>query len=113
MLPYFVREVERLSQQEGLYDQEIAEMMGCHRTTITRCREKHNIPRANLSNRRDKKQVCRNPECGKEEWIRRNQYVSKFCSLCKELRRQQILEKKRERERLRVKAVKADDESRR
>ena len=60
MLPYVIEEVKRLSQQEGLTDKEIADILGCSRATVNRARQAHNIPKANLENRKDKeKKECR------------------------------------------------------
>lgn len=75
-----VKEVRRLSQVEGYIDKEIADALGCHRVTVTRLRDIHNIPRPKLSNRKDKKQVCN--QCGKEEVIRRRERVRKYCFDC-------------------------------
>lgn len=75
-----VNEVKRLSQEEGYIDKEIADALGCHRVTITRLRNDNNIPRPNLLNRKDKKQVC--THCGKEEFIRRRERVRRYCFDC-------------------------------
>lgn len=81
MKPELVKRVKELSQEEGLFDYEIAEVLNKHRVTITRCREKHRIPRPNLENRKDKQQVCR--KCGKVEYIRRKQGIKGYCTECK------------------------------
>lgn len=75
-----VDEIRRLSQEEGYIDSEIADVLGCHRVTVTRLRHKHNIPRPNLLNRKDKKQTCK--KCGREELIRRRERVRKYCFPC-------------------------------
>ena len=79
-----VKEVRRLSQEEGYFDKEIAEALECNRVTVTRLRDMHNIPRPKLSNRKDKKQVCN--QCGKEEMIRRRERVRKYCFDCQKER---------------------------
>ena len=62
-LELVVKEVERLSQEEGLNDREIAIKLGCSRATVNRIRVGYEIPTANLSNIRDKKYIC--SKCGK------------------------------------------------
>jgi hypothetical protein len=76
-----VNEIKRLSQDEGLRDDEIADIIGCSRATVNRERCKHNIPTANLDNRKDKKYVCRG--CGKEHLIRRKERKPGLCTECK------------------------------
>jgi hypothetical protein len=93
MKKFFVSEVKRLSQEEGLFDSEIAELFGCHRTTITRCRERNSIPRPNLLNRKDKQQTCR--RCKTVTYIRRHERRSAYCPDCKEIRLQERAEQKR------------------
>lgn len=83
MVPELVTEVRRLSQEKGLFDYEIADLLDKHRVTITRCRETHGIPRPNLDNREDKLQVCR--MCGREEYIPRKQRVKGYCQSCKKI----------------------------
>lgn len=78
---YDVNEVLRLSQDEGLNDRQIGEIMGCSRTTINRIRNRNNIPRCQSRNRLDKTYVCLN--CGAEVTIRRKERRQAFCPKCK------------------------------
>lgn len=73
----FVKKVEYYSQQEGLRDHEIAEILGCSRATVNRTRQSNEIPMANLSNRKDKECMCE--YCGKEYKIRRKERRRKGC----------------------------------
>ena len=83
MIPIVIKEIERLSQEEGLYDVEIADKLGIHRVTISNVRKKYNIPAANTGNRYDKKVIC--TKCNKEFIIRRRERKPRkpICSLCK------------------------------
>jgi rubrerythrin len=76
-----VNEIKHLSQDEGLMDDEIAELIGCSRATVNRERNKFEIPTANLANRKDKVYVCR--QCGKEYLIRRKERKPRVCNNCK------------------------------
>ena len=49
-----VEQIMKLSQDEGLSDAEIAEQLGYARGSIQRIRKTHNIPTANMENRKDK-----------------------------------------------------------
>lgn len=73
----FVDKVRELSQEEGLRDHEIAEILGCARATVNRTRKVEGIAMANLSNRKDKKCTC--DECGAEYYIRRKERRTKRC----------------------------------
>lgn len=77
---YMVEEIERLGQDEGLNDREISEILGCSSITVSRIRYKHNIPTANLRNKKDKKYVC--AKCGKVVFIRRHERRKAFCDEC-------------------------------
>lgn len=79
-LDLVVNEVERLSQEEGLNDREIADKIGCSRATVNRIRVKYEIPTANLSNRRDKTYIC--SKCGTEVVIRRRDRRKLYCKEC-------------------------------
>lgn len=81
-LELVVKEVERLSQEEGLNDREISIKLGCSRATVNRIRVGYEIPTANLSNRRDKKYIC--SKCGKEVFIRRRDRRKLYCTECSE-----------------------------
>lgn len=76
-----VKEIERLSQEEGLIDSEIAEKIGCSRATVNRIRAKENIPTANLMKKKDKAFICRN--CGKKDFVRRYQAKPVLCVNCR------------------------------
>lgn len=62
-----------------MIDKEIANMLGVHRTTVTRNRTKYNIPKANLSNRKDKLAYCN--RC-KERFIIRRCEKAYLCPEC-------------------------------
>lgn len=72
-------EIIRLSQEEGLYDHEIAMLLGVHRTTVVRTRKKFEVPKASLGNRKDKVAIC--SSCGSSFLIRRKQTRRK-CFSC-------------------------------
>lgn len=91
--PISVEIVTQLSQEEGMMDREISEILKCHRVTITRIRTRHNIPRPNLRNRRDKVQVCK--RCNKEDILRRKQRIKKYCKDCQKIRDDERRENKR------------------
>ena len=77
---YDVNLVYKLSQEEGLNDREISEVIGCSRVTITRIRKRECIPICNRNNKKDKKYVC--ASCGKEVYIRRCEARSYLCPDC-------------------------------
>ena len=79
MLGMGVEEIRRLSQDEGFKDAEIALLLGVARVTIARQRATHNIPRANLKNRKDKLSYCNT--CKKPFIIRRGE-KSRKCPDC-------------------------------
>ena len=72
-------EIIRLTQDEGLYDNEVALLLGVHRTTVSRERIKHNIPKAYIGNRKDKVSYCN--KCGKRFLIRRKE-IRAICYEC-------------------------------
>lgn len=78
---FIVEEIRRLSQEEGLNDSEIAEKIGCSKSTVCRCRTANNIPKYNLKNRKDKSYVC--GKCGKTVFIARCQKIKYYCEDCK------------------------------
>lgn len=82
MVPYLVEQVRHLSQNEGLSDQEIAEKLQCSRATVNRARKAHNIPTANLDNRKDKSYTCEN--CRNEIIIARKERKKRYCPTCRE-----------------------------
>ncbi|AIY85331.1 hypothetical protein U729_3267 (plasmid) [Clostridium baratii str. Sullivan] len=79
-----VDEIRRLSQEEGLNDLEIAKILGCSQSTVSRARSSNNIPRYNVRNRKDKSYVCLS--CNKEIFIARKEKVKLYCPECKEKR---------------------------
>lgn len=90
----FHDDVRRLSQDEGLFDHEIADQLNTYRVKVTRSRQKNNIPRPNLANRKDKEHRCR--RCGEVHLIRRKDRAQGYCDTCKPLAREELLERKRQ-----------------
>lgn len=82
MVPYLVDEIKRLSQQEGLGDKEIADVLGCSRATVNRARRTYKIPTANLDNRKDKEYTC--TFCEKVVVIARKERKKRYCDDCRE-----------------------------
>lgn len=76
-----VDEIKRLGQEEGLQDDEIAEVLGCSRATVNRARREYGIPRANLLNRKDKEYTCAG--CASLIVIRRKERRQLYCPECK------------------------------
>ena len=79
--PTIVNEIRRLSQQEGMKDAEIADIIGYNRVSIQRIRRENNIPTYKKEFRKDVKVIC--PQCGKEYLIRRNEKPEICCPQCK------------------------------
>ena len=77
-------EVFSLSQEKGLNDRQISEILGVHRVTVTDIRSRHSIPSCNLSNRQDKEDIC--SVCGKITLIRRRERRRHICSECSSMR---------------------------
>lgn len=75
--PIIVNEIRRLSQEEGLKDTEIAEIIQYNRISIQRIRQEFGIPTYNKMMRKDKRVVC--PQCKKEYFIRRCEKDNKIC----------------------------------
>lgn len=80
--PIIVNEIRRLSQEEGLKDSEIADIIKYNRVSIQRIRAEHGIPTYNIEKRKDKKVIC--PQCCKEYFIRRNEKPGICCPDCME-----------------------------
>lgn len=80
--PIIVNEIRRLSQEEGLKDSEIADIIKYNRVSIQRIRAEHGIPTYNIERRKDKKVIC--PQCCNEYFIRRNEKPGICCSDCME-----------------------------
>lgn len=77
---YNVNEIIRLSNEEGLNDREIANILNCNRVSVTRIRNRNNIPKCNKINRKDKSYKCIN--CGVTVYIRRKEPLKGFCDNC-------------------------------
>ena len=88
--PIIVNEIRRLSQEEGLKDSEIADIIKYNRVSIQRIRNEHNIPTYNKDVRKDKKDIC--PQCGENYVIRRSEKPGICCPKCAENLNQQIQE---------------------
>ena len=80
--PIIVNEIRRLSQEEGLKDSEIADIIKYNRVSIQRIRNENNIPTYNKDVRKDKKVIC--PQCGDDYFIRRNEKPGICCPKCVE-----------------------------
>jgi ribosomal protein L37AE/L43A len=93
MLPDKIETVRMLSQDHGWFDWEIAKELNVHRVTVTRWRDKYNIPRPQLENREDKKQVCK--RCGRTDYIKRKKRVRYYCQPCQSKAYAELFEKKR------------------
>ena len=88
--PIIVNEIRRLSQEEGLKDSEIADIIKYNRVSIQRIRNEHNIPTYNKDVRKDKKVIC--PQCGGDYLIRRNEKPGICCPKCAEIANAKIEE---------------------
>lgn len=77
---YDIDEIIRLSQEEGLNDRQISEIVGCTRVTVTRIRKRNSIPTCEKCNRKDKSFKCLN--CGSTIYIRRRDRRKAFCEKC-------------------------------
>lgn len=82
MLPFNIDQIKKLSQDEGLTDKEIADILGCSRATVNRARQQAGIPTAVLANRMDKKYEC--VFCHTVVTIRRKERKKKYCDTCRE-----------------------------
>lgn len=78
--PTIINEIIRLSQQEGLKDSEIAEIIHYNRVSVQRIRKEYNIPTYNKDMRKDVAVVC--PQCMKKYYIRRNEKAGICCPEC-------------------------------
>ena len=86
--PIIVNEVRRLSQEEGLMDAEIAEIIQYNRVSVQKIRKANNIPTYNKNMRKDKNVQC--PHCGRSYFIRRCEEAKICCPDCeKQLNQQQ------------------------
>lgn len=78
--PVIVNEIKRLSQEEGLKDAEIAEIIQYNRVSVQKIRKEFNIPTYNKNLRKDKAIVC--PVCKSTYYIRRNEDPGICCPAC-------------------------------
>jgi predicted transcriptional regulator len=76
----FIDKVLYYTQEEGLKDHEVADILGCSRATVNRTRQANEIPTANLRNRKDKECVCE--DCNVKYLIRRKERRKKSCEVC-------------------------------
>lgn len=81
MIKLVVDEIRKLSQDYGLTDVEIAELLGVSRVTVCRVRRENGIPRANRQNRMDKQYTCM--RCHKVVTIPRKERKQRYCPECK------------------------------
>ena len=88
--PIIVNEIRRLSQEEGLKDSEIADIIKYNRVSIQRIRNEHGIPTYNKDVRKDKRVIC--PQCGGDYLIRRNEKPGICCPKCAEIANTKIEE---------------------
>ena len=80
--PIIVNEIRRLSQEEGLRDTEIAEIIKYNRVSIAKIRKANGIPAYNKMKRKDKSVIC--PSCKKNYFIRRDEEPGICCPECSE-----------------------------
>lgn len=78
--PVIVNEIRRLSQEEGLKDAEIADIIQYNRVSVQRIRNEYGIPTYNKAVRKDKATRC--PMCGHDYFIRRNEKPGICCPEC-------------------------------
>ncbi len=75
-----IDEIRRLSQEEGLRDIEIADIIEYNRVSVQRIRRENNIPKYNIKNRKDKEVIC--PQCLQHYMIRRSEKPGICCPDC-------------------------------
>ena len=78
--PIIINKIKKLSQEEGLKDSEIADIINYNRVSVARIRKEHGIPSYNINNRKDKKAVC--PQCKSEYFVRRCEKPGICCPDC-------------------------------
>ena len=88
--PVIINEIRRLSQEEGLKDSEIADIIKYNRVSVQRIRNENNIPTYNKERRQDKDVVC--PQCFKHYFIRRCEKPSICCPECASRLNQKIID---------------------
>lgn len=92
-----VDQVRKMSQEEGMTDQEIGNKLGYSRVQIARIRKENNIPKSNFSYRKDDPVKCM--RCGGIFLKRRNE-VKMFCPDCEKVALQEykVMLAKKEKE---------------
>lgn len=75
-----VDQITKLSQEEGLNDFEIGEVLGYARGSIQRIRKSNNIGKAIKQNRKDK--ACKCMKCDLEFFVRRIELEPIYCPDC-------------------------------
>lgn len=78
--PVIVEEIRRLSQEEGLKDTEIADIIQYNRVSVQRIRKFYGIPTYNKEMRKDRPVTC--PMCRRVYNIRRNEKPGICCPEC-------------------------------
>ena len=78
--PIIVNEIRRLSQEEGLRDAEIADIIQYNRVSVQKIRKAYDIPTYNKEMRKDKNITC--PVCKSVYYIRRNEQPGICCPAC-------------------------------
>ena len=78
--PVIVNEIKRLSQEEGLKDTEIAEIIQYNRVSVQKIRKAYDIPTYNKDVRKDKSVTC--PICKSNYFIRRKEQPGICCPAC-------------------------------
>ena len=86
--PIIVEKIRQLSQDEGLKDSEIAEIIKYNRVTVQKIRKNYNIPTYNKDNRKDKEAIC--PQCNSIYYIRRCEVPKVCCPICEKEFNQKI-----------------------
>ena len=86
--PIIVNEIRRLSQEEGLKDVEIADIIKYNRVSVQRIRNENGIPTYQKDNRKDKKVIC--PQCCGQYYIRRKEKPGICCPNCMDKANQAI-----------------------
>lgn len=77
-----IDQVYKLSQEEGMTDQEIGNKLGYSRVQIARIRKENNIPKSNFAFRKDDPYKCM--RC-KEIFLKRRNESKMFCPECEKI----------------------------
>lgn len=81
--PIIVNEIRRLSQEEGLRDAEIANIIQYNRVSVQKIRKAYSIPTYKKERRKDKEEIC--PNCGRQYFIRRCERSKICCPACESI----------------------------